>query len=182
MDRGMQQRLRRAEQRELARADARTTVDSAGRASPVLVSASRYQDAQRTVDLLADKGFAVQRLSIVAEGLRFVENVTGRATYWTAAWQGVLSGGFIGAILGIFFGAFSWVDPLVSSLALAAYGLLLGGVAGAVVGLIAHSLTGGSRDFSSTGRMEASRYDVTCDAEVIDEARSLLAEERARHA
>ncbi len=70
----------------------------------------------------------------------------------------------------------------MSSLALAANGLLLGGVAGAVVGLIAHALTGGSRDFSSTGRIEASRYDVTCDAEVIEEARSLLAEERARHA
>lgn len=177
----MQQRQRRAERIESARADAKTALGSPGRGRHVLLSASRYEEAQRTVDLLADKRFPVERLSIVAEGLRFVENVTGRATYWTAAWQGVLSGGFMGALLGIFFGAFSWVDPLVSSLVLAANGFLLGGIAGAVVGLVAHSLTRGSRDFSSMGRMEASRYDVTCDDEVVDEARTLLSEERALH-
>ncbi len=133
------------------------------------------------MDLLADKGFPVERLSIVAEGLRFVENVTGRTNYWTAAWQGAASGAFMGALLGIFFGAFSWVDPLASSLVLAANGFLLGGIAGAVLGLVAHALTRGSRDFSSMGRMEASRYDVTCDDEVVDEARSLLSEQRALH-
>ncbi len=141
--------------------------------SHVLVSTRHYRDAQRTVDSLADKGFPVEHLTIVAEGLRFVEDVTGRTSYWTAAWQGLISGGLIGAVLGLFFGAFSWVDPLVSSLALATYGFLLGAAAGMVVRLLSHSI-GGLRDYSSTGRMEASSYDVMCDDEAIEEARGAL--------
>ncbi|HZC19487.1 MAG TPA: general stress protein [Rubrobacteraceae bacterium] len=44
----------------------------------VVGSYSSYAEAQRAVDHLSDEGFAVERVSIVAEGLRFVEQVTGR--------------------------------------------------------------------------------------------------------
>lgn len=134
-----------------------------------------YEDAQRAVDSLADGGFPVEHLSIVAEDLRFVETITGRRGYGQAAGQGLVSGAFIGAVIGFFFGALSWVEPLVSGLALATYGFLLGAVLGAVVGLLAHWASAGRRDFSSAVSVEAGRYDLLCDEALAPRARAELA-------
>lgn len=46
-----------------------------------LASFARYAGAQRAVDKLADLKFPVERVAIVAEGLKVVEQVTGRLTY-----------------------------------------------------------------------------------------------------
>lgn len=40
-----------------------------------------YGEAQRAVDYLSDRKFPVERVSIVAEGIRFVEHVTGRLNW-----------------------------------------------------------------------------------------------------
>jgi len=49
----------------------------------VLVASFRqYLDAQRAVDYLSDEKFPVERSSIVGEGLKIVEQVTGRLD-WT---------------------------------------------------------------------------------------------------
>ena len=45
-----------------------------------------------------------------------------------AATRGSLTGGVLGALIGWIFGLFNWVDPLVSGLGLALYGLVLGSV------------------------------------------------------
>lgn len=137
-----------------------------------------YAEAQRAVDHLSDEGFPVERVSIVAEGLKFVEQVTGRVGYGQAALHGAGSGAFIGALFGLFLGLFSLVDPLVSALVLVLYGLIFGAILGAVLGLIFHALSGGLRDFSSVGGMEADRYDVMVDDEVAEEASRLIAELR----
>ncbi|HEX2064201.1 MAG TPA: general stress protein, partial [Acidimicrobiales bacterium] len=130
-----------------------------------------YPEAERAVDRLSDDGFPVERLTIVAEGLSLVENVTGRRSYLDAAAGGTVTGGVIGALLGFVFGVFSWVDPLVSGLALAVYGLVVGAVVGLVLGLLGHWMMGGRRDFSSSMSLGASRYDVVADdAEVAEEA------------
>ncbi len=42
----------------------------------VIASYDSYAEAQRAVDYLSDNSFPVERLSIVAEDLRFVEQVT----------------------------------------------------------------------------------------------------------
>ena len=42
----------------------------------VIGSYGSYAEVQRAVDHLSDKGFPVERVSIVAEELRFVEQVT----------------------------------------------------------------------------------------------------------
>lgn len=134
-----------------------------------------YDEAQRAVDALADAGFPVEHLSIVAEDLRFVETITGRRGYGQAAVQGLASGGFIGAVIGFFFGALNWVDPLISGLALATYGFLLGALVGALVGLVAHAASGGQRDFSSSVSVQAGRYELLCDEEVAARAKADLA-------
>ena len=133
-----------------------------------------YGEAQRAVDHLSDQRFPVENVTIVGRDLALVERVTGRRGYAQAAGQTAASGAFLGAFLGFVFGLFSIVDPLVSGIALAFYGLLIGAVAGAVVGLISHALSGGTRDFSSVGVLEADHFDVLAHPGHADQARQLL--------
>ena len=44
----------------------------------VVASYESYPEAQRAVDYLSDRRFPVERVAIVADDLRFVEQVTGR--------------------------------------------------------------------------------------------------------
>lgn len=142
----------------------------------VVASYGSYEEAQRAVDFLSDERFSVERVSIVAEDLRFVEQVTGRVGYGKAALQGAGSGAVVGILIGFVFGLFGVINPLVSALILALYGLVFGAIVGAIIGLISHALSGGQRDFSSVGGMQAGRYNVTADEEVAEEARRKLGE------
>ncbi len=69
---------------------------------------------------------------------------------------------------------FSLVAPLTSALILGLWGLVIGGVIGAIVGLIGHALSGGRRDFSSISTMKAERYDLLAEPTVADEARRMI--------
>ena len=129
-----------------------------------IVAYRTYPEAQRAVDELAAAGFPVEHLSIEAEHLRFVEDVTGRRGYAEAAFGGLVAGGPAGALVGFFFGLLSWIDPLVSGIALAGYGFLLGSLIGIVMGLSGRWLTG-QRGFSSVGYLQAGRYIVVADGE-----------------
>ena len=141
----------------------------------IVASYDSYAEAQRAVDYLSDEEFPVERVSIVAEDLRFVEQVTGRKGYGQAALQGAGSGAVVGVFFGFFLGLFSLIDPVISALVVALYGLVFGAIVGAFAGLISHALSGGQRDFSSVGGMEAGRYNVMADEEVAEEASRLLA-------
>jgi hypothetical protein len=92
----------------------------------MVASYGSYADAQGAVDRLADEGFPVERVSIVAEGLRFEERITGRKGYGRVALEGLGAGPLPGALIGFVFGLFSLIDPLVSGLRLAFYGLGFG--------------------------------------------------------
>ena len=132
-----------------------------------------YADAQRLVDFLSDKGFPVQHLRIIGRGLHSVEQVVGRVTKWRAALSGLLSGAMLGVLIGWLLGIFvegnDWWKPLV-------VGAIFGAFWGAVTGFIAHSLTGGRRDFASVRGVTADSYDVEVDAEHADAARSLASQ------
>ena len=140
----------------------------------VIQSFHRYADAQAAVDSLADRGFPVEHLSVVARDLVLVEQVTGHQTTWRAAADGVFAGAFVGAALGFFFGLFDWVEPLVSAVVLAFWGVILGAVVGAVANGLGHWALRGRRDFSSVTGMEAGRFDLMADAETAPEAGALL--------
>ncbi len=142
----------------------------------MVASYGTYAEAQGAVDRLADGGFPVERLSIVAEGLRFEERVTGRKGYGRAALEGLGAGAVPGALVGFVFGLFSLVDPLVSGLLLAFYGILFGALIGAAFGLISHALSGGRTNFSSVGAIRADSYDVVADEEVAESAARRLSE------
>lgn len=142
----------------------------------VVRSYSTYGEAQAAVDGLSDNDFPVQHLSIVAEDLQFVEDITGHRGYGTEAARGLVSGALVGALVGFFLGLFSVVDPLVSALALAFYGLLFGGIVGVLFGVAAYWASRGRRDFSSTGSIQAARYHLLAAPHVAADAGRLLDE------
>jgi hypothetical protein len=136
-----------------------------------------YQDAERAVDRLSDHGFPVERAMIVGRGLRYVERVTGRMTYGKAALSGALTGALVGVLIAWLFFVFNWFSPIVASGWLILDGLWFGAIVGALFGMLAHALTGGRRDFTSTSRMEADEYAVQVDDGLADEAERLLGTE-----
>lgn len=139
-----------------------------------IASYTDYTSAQRVVDYLSDQRFPVERTAIVAEGLRFVEQVTGRLDYGQAALAGAMSGATTGAFVGFLIGLFSLVTPLLTAVNLALWGLVLGAVIGALIGLIRYALSRGQRDFSSVGGLSAERYNVMVDVEIADDAERRL--------
>jgi predicted lipid-binding transport protein (Tim44 family) len=81
-----------------------------------------------------------------------------------------------GALIGWIFGIFNWVDPLITGLLLALYGLVIGAVIGAIIALVVHALQRGRRDFASVTMTSPQRFEVVVDDEVADEAARLLRE------
>lgn len=136
----------------------------------VIASYDNYAEAEAAVDRLADREFPVERLSIVGQDVKLVEQVIGRLTYPVAAAHGAAAGALPGALIGWIFGLLDWVDPLTSSLLLALYGLVFGAVVGGLLNTAVFAMQGGRRDFTTVTVMQPSRYDVLADAEVADRA------------
>src|SRR5436309_11850412 len=141
---------------------------------PVVASYPTYEEAQRAVDYLSDRKFAVENLGIVGRDLKMVETVTGRLTYGRAALGGLATGAWFGIFVGLLLGLFA--GSTSSWLTIMLFGLLYGAVFGALFGLVAYALTGGRRDFTSRSQILATTYDVVCTWQRLEEARSLLAE------
>jgi hypothetical protein len=139
-----------------------------------VASYETYREAERAVDHLSDHGFPVERVAIIGQDLRLVEQVIGRMDYGRAALHGAASGALPGVLIGWLFGLVNWLDPVVSALLLALYGLIFGAIVGALFGMLLHALQGGRRDFASIRSMQPSRYEVVVDEEVADEAVRLI--------
>ena len=86
--------------------------------------------------------------------------------------KGAVSGAFPGALIGWIFGLFDLINPLVASVVLVFYGLIIG----AVLGLVMHALQRGRRDFDAVTMTVPSRFEVVADEEVADEAARLIAD------
>ena len=134
-----------------------------------------YLEAQRAVDYLSDNAFPVQAVTIVGTGLRMVERVTGRLTYSIVALRSLLSGAYFGAMVGLILTLFTTAG---GSAILA--GALFGAGFSVIFGLIAYSLTGGRRDFSSVSQVVATEYEVLCLPEQMGRARELLGQLRSQ--
>jgi hypothetical protein len=146
----------------------------------VIASFDNYADAERTVDYLVDRHFAVNRLSIVGRDLQLVERVTGQMNYGVAALRGATSGGLVGALIGWIFGLFSWIQPLIAGLVLAFYGLLFGAALGALIGLLLYAMQRGRRDFATVTTLQPEHFDIVADAEVAERAVELLQDSNLR--
>src|SRR3712207_4604874 len=99
----------------------------------VVASYESYPEAQRPVDYLSDERFPVERVAIVAEALRLVEQGTGRGGDGRAARQGVGLGAVIGFIIGLFISLFS--------LYVAVLYVIYGAIIRLIRGLVGHGLS-----------------------------------------
>jgi hypothetical protein len=132
-----------------------------------------YAQAQGAVDFLSDEKFPVENVTIIGTDLRMVETVTGRLTTGRAIAAGAAGGAWWGLFVGLLLGIFStgranWIAAVLT-------GLVIGLVFGALFGWIGYAATQGRRDFTSTSKIVASRYDVMCNPAHAEEARALLA-------
>ena len=139
------------------------------------MSLATYDDcpsAQRTVDLLADDAFPVQHLAIVGTELRSFERVTGRITRGKVALAGALSGLWLGVFIGI---AFALIDGTGASAVFLTMPLL-----GVAFGLLWSQLgyptvtRRGTRDFSSTSEIVATKYEVLVEHHLLAHAHVLM--------
>ncbi|MDQ1701284.1 MAG: hypothetical protein QOF57_536 [Frankiaceae bacterium] len=126
-----------------------------------------YAAAEAVVDKLSDRGFPVQNVRIVGNGVRSVEYVTGRMTTGKAASAGAVSGAWFGLMIGLLLGMVNGGSGYLVRLFSA---MLIGVVWGAAFGASAHRATRGRRDFSSRKTFEADSYSVFVDAAHADEA------------
>jgi hypothetical protein len=131
----------------------------------------KYEDAQRAVDYLSDKEFAVQNCMIVGTELKQVERVTGRLTYSRAALAGAASGAWMGLFVGLLLSLFSTGG---SALAAILTGVLIGVMFGMAFGLAGYAASGGRRDFTSVSQVVATRYEVLVEHRLLAEAQQLL--------
>jgi hypothetical protein len=132
-----------------------------------------YEQAQAAVDYLSDEKFAVENVTIVGSDLRMIETVTGRLTMGRAIAAGAAGGAWWGLFVGLLLGIFSstggaWIGAVLT-------GLLIGLAFGAAFGGVGYAATRGRRDFTSTSKIVASRYDVLCNPAHAQEAREMLA-------
>ena len=132
-----------------------------------------YERAQAAVDFLSDEKFPVENVTIIGSDLRMIEKVTGRLTTGRAVAAGAAAGAWWGLFVGLLLGIFSadgglWVGTVLG-------GLLIGLAFGAAFGGMGYAATRGKRDFTSTSKIVASRYDVMCAPPQAEEARALLA-------
>jgi hypothetical protein len=144
----------------------------------VVGSFPSYQQAQVAVDQLAGAQFPVRRITVVARGLRLLEQRGGAPGYGWAALHGLLLGMPIAALLGMLAAVTALDEPLAAGLTFAAWAALAGAVAGVSIGVGIEAMRAPRRP----GRqilLHADRYDLMADGEVADQARHLL--ERLGH-
>jgi hypothetical protein len=139
----------------------------------VVASFTSYQQAREAVDRLAGAKFPVRRVSVVARGLRLLEQQGGRPGAGWAALHGLLLGVPVAAILGVVAAVTVLDEPLAAGLTFAAWASLAGAVAGLGIGAGVEAL----RIPRRAGRQHllyADRYDLVADDAVADQARHLL--------
>ncbi|PNY81237.1 general stress protein [Deinococcus koreensis] len=137
-----------------------------------------YPEAQRAMDYLSDQRFPVERMAIVGEGLKTIEQVTGRLDWGRAASLGFGQGMGIGLFVGLLFGLLGLGGG--NLLYAIGYGIVMGAITGLAWSLVGYAMSGGRRDFTSIGGMRADQYVLLADAAVAEQARALLGAMPAR--
>lgn len=125
-----------------------------------LASFRDYRSAEALVDRMSDGGFPVEHTRIVGTGISTVEQITGRLTNGKAAAYGLGGGAWFGLFIGLLFSLFT---PLVYWWVAVLGSVAFGALFGAGFGLLAHVMTAGRRDFSSTAGFAVDSYDVQVD-------------------
>ncbi|MCP2030415.1 putative membrane protein [Okibacterium sp. HSC-33S16] len=135
-----------------------------------VASFESYKQAQSAVDTLAQADFPVKQISIVGDGLKSVERVTGRLSYGRTAGAGALSG----AWLGLFFGLLLIIINPAANFTFVGAAVLIGAAFGMMFSVVSYALNRRRKDFTSVMQVIATSYAVTVAPELANRARNLL--------
>lgn len=132
-----------------------------------------YASAQKAVDYLSDHEFPVENVLIVGTDLKQLERVTGRLTRGRILLGGLLSGAWLGLLIGMIFAlfdssGFAWVSVIAT--------VIFGAVFGGIWAFVGYQFTGGQRDFTSVTQVVATKYEVLTEHKHVARGRELLAE------
>lgn len=135
---------------------------------------TRYEDAERAVDRLADQKFPVESLTLVGCDLRLVERVMGRLSWGRAALSGLGTGAWIGLFVGLLLSV--WASSTTSGLAIMLGSAGYGAAFGLAFALLAYGFMRGRHDYVSTSQIVPGRFELLATPENADRARSMLAQ------
>ena len=143
-----------------------------------VASFATYERAQKAVSTLIAADVPARDISIVGQGLRSVEKVTGRLGYAAAARSGAING----LLLGLLFSAILVIGT--PSVPIQAFvGVLFVGIAiGMLLSIITYSFVRRRRDFASVTQVVADSYEVTVAAGSVQRARQVLGSQAAEPA
>ncbi len=129
-----------------------------------------YAQAQEAVDMLSDRNFAVEELTIVGVDLMQVEKVIGKLSWGRVLLSGAASGAWLGLFFGLLLGLMStdWLSAIGT-------GIFMGVIFGLVLTAVPYAASRGKRDFASSTQIVAGRYDVLCSPGKAPEARDQIA-------
>ena len=134
-----------------------------------------YEQAQAAVDYLSDEKFAVENVTIIGTDLRMIETVTGRLSMGPGGRARARpaapgSGLFVGLLLGIFAAdGGAWLGSVLDRARRSAW------CSARVFGAVGYAASRGKRDFTSTSKIVAGRYDVMCAPPQAEQAREIVA-------
>lgn len=140
----------------------------------VLATYRTHEDARAAVQFLAQHEFAVTSLTIVGSDVKLVEPVSGVLSWASAAGRGALGGAWLGMIFGLIMSLFSSDGELTSQVLLP--GIIIGAGLGIMYGVLLRASS--SKTGLGTTRapqVVASKYEIVCPANLLSEAKALLA-------
>ena len=154
-----------------------TTPPSAG-FSPAPVSSRvfvrcyrHYDDAKRAFDTLrVDGRIPDTRMSVVARGLEWQEDLPTGSLYKVACSLAAA----VGAVVGVILWALGLTDNATDWLTQAVLAGLAGTAIGFVIATIVAWLRGSGRGVGETGHVEPSQYDILVEEDLAATARALL--------
>ncbi|WP_434970183.1 general stress protein [Microbacterium sp. bgisy207] len=136
---------------------------------------SQYEAAQKAVSKLIAEDIPAREITIVGQGLRSMERVTGRLGYATAARSGAING----LLLGMLFSAV-FVLGMPNVPVQAFVGVLFVGIAiGMIASLLTFAIVRRRRDFASVMQFVADHYDIAVAAGSAGKARQILGPQAA---
>ncbi|MEF2255034.1 MULTISPECIES: general stress protein [Microbacterium] len=135
----------------------------------------KYEAAQKAVSKLIAEDIPAREITIVGQGLRSMERVTGRLGYATAARSGAING----LLLGMLFSAV-FVLGMPNVPIQAFVGVLFVGIAiGMLASLLTFAIIRRRRDFASVMQFVADHYDIAVAGSSAGRARQVLGPQAA---
>jgi hypothetical protein len=135
---------------------------------------NNYQEAVSYVERIILGDFPVSSIAIVGTNLTSVERVRAKISYGRIAFNGAMTGIWLGLLAFIIFGTVPGETPEDPAQPLFNLGsaILVGAGLGMLFQVIRFSLSKTKRGFASTSQIVAAKYEVLVPSELINEANS----------